>query len=105
MSTRSNWPVNMLLPALTCCTWLTWRQRVTYAALAAVGPLVWTLVDFAVTGDPLFSLLYTSGSAEDLGRQRSLAIASAITIPLVEPEQRLDRYPEDRAYRGSHHFG
>jgi hypothetical protein len=51
----------------------TWRERARYAALAALGPLVWTLTDFAVTGDPLFSLLYTSGSAEDLGRQRSLA--------------------------------
>jgi hypothetical protein len=50
-----------------------WRRRLGYAALAAVGPLVWTLVDLAVTGDPLFSLLHTSGSAEDLGRQRSLA--------------------------------
>ena len=44
-----------------------------YAALAAIGPLVWTLVDLAVTGNPLFSLLYTSGSAEDLGRQRTLS--------------------------------
>jgi hypothetical protein len=51
----------------------TWRQRAGYAALAALGPLVWTLTDFIVTGDPLFSLLYTSGSAEDLGRQRTLA--------------------------------
>jgi hypothetical protein len=51
----------------------TWRERALYAALAALGPLVWTATDFAVTGDPLFSLLYTSGSAEDLGRQRSLA--------------------------------
>ena len=51
----------------------TWRQRALYAALAALGPLVWTATDFIVTGDPLFSLLYTSGSAEDLGRQRTLA--------------------------------
>jgi hypothetical protein len=51
----------------------TWRERALYAALAALGPLVWTLTDLAVTGDPLFSLLYTSGSAEDLGRQRSLS--------------------------------
>ena len=51
----------------------TWRQRLAYAALAALGPLVWTLVDLIVTGNPLFSLLYTSGSAEDLGRQRTLA--------------------------------
>ena len=34
---------------------------------------MWTATDFIVTGDPLFSLLYTSGSAEDLGRQRTLA--------------------------------
>jgi hypothetical protein len=51
----------------------TWRQRLLYAALAALGPLVWTATDFVVTGDPLFSLLYTSGSAEDLGRQRTLS--------------------------------
>ena len=51
----------------------TWRERALYAVLAALGPLVWTATDFVVTGDPLFSLLYTSGSAEDLGRQRSLA--------------------------------
>jgi hypothetical protein len=51
----------------------TWRQRFVYAALAALGPLVWTATDFIVTGDPLFSLLYTSGSAEDLGRQRTLS--------------------------------
>jgi hypothetical protein len=49
-----------------------WRDRLVYAGLAAIGPLVWTAVDLAVTGDPLYSLLYTSGSAEDLGRSRSL---------------------------------
>jgi len=49
-----------------------WPERLRYAALAAIGPVVWCLVDLAVTGDPLFSLLYTSGSAEDLGRQRTL---------------------------------
>jgi hypothetical protein len=70
----------------------TWRQRLGYAALAAIGPLVWTAVDFAVTGDPLFSLLYTSGSAEDLGRQRSLSelptalpgfFASLVKLPVL----------------------
>jgi hypothetical protein len=50
-----------------------WRERIRYAALAAIGPLVWMAVDLAVTGNPLFSLLYTSGSAEDLGRQRPLS--------------------------------
>jgi len=56
-----------------------WRDRVIFAALAASGPLVWFTVDFLVTGDPLFSLHYTAGSAEDLGRQKSLSeLPSAI---------------------------
>jgi hypothetical protein len=50
----------------------TWRQRIRDAALAAIGPVVWMLTDLVVTGDPLFSLLYTSASAEDLGRQQTL---------------------------------
>jgi hypothetical protein len=58
-----------------------WRRRLTYAGLAALGPLVWMAVDLAVTGNPLFSLLYTSGSAEDLGRQRPLG-----ELPLAVPE-------------------
>jgi hypothetical protein len=51
----------------------TWRQRVLYTVLAAAGPVVWCGVDYLVTGSPLFSLKYTSGSAEDLGRQKSLS--------------------------------
>jgi hypothetical protein len=50
-----------------------WGERVRYAALAAIGPVVWTMTDLIVTGDPLFSLLHTSSSAEDLGRQRTLS--------------------------------
>jgi hypothetical protein len=59
----------------------TWRQRLLYTALAALGPLAWATVDYLVTGDPLFSLTYTTGSAEDLGRQRSLSeLPSAIPL-------------------------
>jgi hypothetical protein len=50
-----------------------WRYRNIFAAVAASGPLAWFAVDFLVTGDPLFSLHYTAGSAEDLGRQKSLS--------------------------------
>jgi hypothetical protein len=50
-----------------------WGQRIRYAVLAAVGPLLWCLTDAVVTGDPLFSLHYTSSSAEELGRQRTLS--------------------------------
>ena len=47
--------------------------------MTAVAPLTWAAVDAAVTGDPLFSLHYTSSSAEDLGRQRTLGeIPSAL---------------------------
>jgi hypothetical protein len=69
-------PEGWFLAALYWC-WLawkaTWRQRLVYAALAAIGPVVWALVDLAVTGNPLFSLQYTASSADDLGRQRSLS--------------------------------
>jgi hypothetical protein len=50
-----------------------WRDRLRYAALAAIGPVLWCGVDLAVTGNPLYSLLYTSGSAEDLGRSQPLS--------------------------------
>jgi hypothetical protein len=50
-----------------------WRERLEWAAWTAAAPLIWCGVDAAVTGDPLFSLHYTSGSAEDLGRSRTLS--------------------------------
>ena len=59
----------------------TWGERARYAAMTAAAPLIWAAVDFAVTGDPLFSLHYTSSSAEDLGRQRTLG-----EIPSALPE-------------------
>lgn len=49
------------------------RQRLTLLALVAVAPLLWALVDLAVTGDPLFSLHATSSLAESLGRERGIA--------------------------------
>jgi hypothetical protein len=56
-----------------------WRQRALYAVLAAIGPVVWAATDYAVTGDALFSLHYTSSSAEELGRQLPLSqLPSAI---------------------------
>jgi hypothetical protein len=59
----------------------TWRRRGLWAALALLAPAGWLLVDGLVTGDPLYSLHYTSDSAEDLGRARSLA-----EIPGAIPE-------------------
>jgi hypothetical protein len=59
----------------------TWRQRAVWAAWTAAAPLGWCLVDFVATGDPLFSLHYTSDSAEDLGRARTLR-----QLPAAIPE-------------------
>jgi hypothetical protein len=58
---------------LWCARGADWRHRIRYLALAAIGPVVWTALDAAVTGDPLFSLHSTSGLAEELGRQKPLA--------------------------------
>jgi hypothetical protein len=59
----------------------TWRQRGLWAGVALVAPAGWLLVDGIVTGDALYSLHYTSDSAEDLGRARTLA-----DIPGAIPE-------------------
>ncbi len=59
----------------------TWRQRLLYTVLAALGPVTWATVDYLVTGDPMFSLNYTAGLAEDLGRERPLSeLPSAIPL-------------------------
>jgi len=45
-----------------------WNVRLKTAALAAIGPAIWAIVDVIVTGDPLYSLHSTSSLAEELGR-------------------------------------
>src|SRR3954471_12174857 len=52
---------------------VTWGTRARYAAIAAIGPVTWMLVDGIVTGNPLFSLQHTSGLAEELGRTKGLS--------------------------------
>lgn len=67
-----------------------WAQRVKFAALAALGPLVWAGSDWIVTGDFLYSLTYTSGFAEELGRNKSGGdIPAAMWAFLVK----LDKFP------------
>jgi hypothetical protein len=75
-------PEAWVLAAMYWC-WVawkaSWRQRVLYALLAAIAPVLWAATDYAVTGDALFSLHYTSSSAEELGRQLPLSqLPSAI---------------------------
>jgi hypothetical protein len=54
-----------MLPAVP-----TWRRRLVLAGVAAVAPLVWTLMDWIVTGDPLHSLHGTAALAEEVDRRR-----------------------------------
>lgn len=56
-----------LLPQAT-----TWALRVKYAMLAAVGPVVWVGVDFAVTGNWKYSLTATGELANELGRDKGI---------------------------------
>ena len=77
-------PEAWVLAALYWC-WVAWKaswgERARLAALAAIGPVLWAATDFAVTGDPLFSLHYTSTSAEELGRQLPLSqLPSAMPV-------------------------
>jgi hypothetical protein len=63
----------------------TWSRRVLYAVLAAVAPLVWVAVDFAVTGEPLYSLTGTRDLAEELGRNKGgAAVPAALWAFLVK---------------------
>src|SRR3954452_13616317 len=68
----------------------TWRERILYGCLAAVGPLSWVLLDLAATGDPLFSLHHTGETAEELGRAKGLSAVPASTQHFLI---RLDKLP------------
>jgi Dolichyl-phosphate-mannose-protein mannosyltransferase len=48
------------------------RERAALLVLVAAAPVLWALVDLAVTGDPLFSLHATSDLAQSLERERGL---------------------------------
>jgi hypothetical protein len=103
---RRGWPVFALLTGaallrpeawvliglywLWFCWRAPWRERIAYAALAAVGPVTWALLDFIATGDPLFSLNHTSDTAAELGRAKGL---SAVPSSTVEFLVRLDKLP------------
>ena len=67
--------------------WMGWRadwpSRVRYLALAAIAPVVWSLVDLVVTGDPLFSLLHTDGLALELQRERPLETLPWLSVRLL----------------------
>ena len=58
---------------LWCLPGRSTRERAGLFALAAAAPLLWCLVDLAVTGDPLFSLTNTQALSDSLDRKRGLA--------------------------------
>jgi hypothetical protein len=53
--------------------WLWMGPTPRRALLVAAAPVLWCLVDAAVTGDPLFSLHSTSDLADELNRSRSFS--------------------------------
>jgi hypothetical protein len=55
-------------------------RRLALAGLAVLAPVVWMLVDLAITGNPLFSLQGTQELAAQLQRPRGLDVAAA-TLP------------------------
>jgi hypothetical protein len=69
---------------------VSWRRRAWFAALTAVGPLVWVAVDYAVTKQPLFSLHHTSDSADALGRTQGLSQIPSSTVQFLK---NLDKVP------------
>ncbi|HTR89647.1 MAG TPA: hypothetical protein VMG62_06015 [Solirubrobacteraceae bacterium] len=66
------------------------RRRLGYLGLAAIGPLVWALVDGLVTGDPLYSLHSTAGLAQELERTQGL---TSVVESLWNYGVRIDKLP------------
>ena len=63
---------------------LVWRRPlgewVRAGLIVAVAPAIWTLSDWIVTGDPLYSLNYTTESAALLGRRQTLDELPGVTL-------------------------
>ena len=59
------------------------RARAGLLALAAAGPVLWCLVDLAVTGDPLFSLTNTQALSDSLERERGLGAVPSTFVTFL----------------------
>ena len=68
---------------LWCLPGRSTRERAGLLALAAAAPLLWCLVDLAVTGDPLFSLTNTQALSDSLDRKRGLANVPATFVTFL----------------------
>jgi hypothetical protein len=64
--------------------WMGWRarwaDRIRYLAYAAVAPVIWVVMDGIATGNPFYSLTYTSRSAQDLGRGKPLSDLPSLAV-------------------------
>jgi hypothetical protein len=75
---------------LWCFGPATWRQRITWAVVVAVPPLIWAGSDYIVTGNPINSFTATADSAASLGRNLGAgAVPKALVTYLVD----LDKLP------------
>jgi hypothetical protein len=64
---------------LWCAPHVDWPQRIRWAAIVAAGPIAWAGLDFAVTGNPLWSLQATNNLAVALNRTVPLSGVPAAT--------------------------
>jgi hypothetical protein len=64
--------------------WLVWGRGfgewVRVGAIVAVAPVVWAISDLIVTGDPMYSLNYTTESAAQLGRRQTIDELPGVTL-------------------------
>jgi hypothetical protein len=70
--------------AVVYAVWVCWGRPpgawVRAGLAAAVAPAIWLASDLVVTGDPLYSLHYTTESAAELGRRQSLSELPGVTL-------------------------
>ena len=59
---------------------LSWRKRVEFAMLVAAAPLIWSGVDYIVTGDPFFSQTHTTDWTAANGRNKSAGAVPGQTV-------------------------
>lgn len=68
------------------CPLATWVRA---GAIVAVAPVIWAVSDLIVTGDPMYSLNYTTESAAQLGRRQTVDELPGVTLrylsDLVKP--------------------
>lgn len=60
-----------------------WPGRWAAVACAAVAPALWAALDWAVTGDPLFSIHHTDALAVELAREKPLSELPRLLVVLL----------------------